>query len=498
MKSKILIILLIAMFSANMIYSNELIDRYFNEAKSYYLVKDYERAYARIKFVLRNFTTYEAIPLEIALISEKIYYDYIESITAQGDETKLIEVLYRDNNYTIIASKSNRLQGLKTLYEQKKDIEERQAREQQIRQELIDLKNEQGEQFNRQFELQLEEQQRSAEIELQQKQLEYERFLQVQEQANRERIEFESRNQEQLNRILETTLVSKDIEAQANRKNVIILIVSISAIVAILFVLFFLIIFVVMKNTQKQQERMFEFQMQNLQITTASILNLPQLGQQRRADPSMMIVDNSEQEKPVLDGPATETVIDINLADELKEIIETCEVYAEAIDEKSGRKNASKNVAEIVYKISKNMQFDDVTCMLYYAIALVHDIGFLEVDGELFEADSLTEEQIAVLKTHTTLGLGLVDFVPEEYKSVFRDGISKHHENLNGSGYPRGLFSDQIPMIARIIRVVESYMAIISLRVYKEIKDKLSAIDELNLHTDKYDAAIVKQLEQVI
>jgi HD-GYP domain-containing protein (c-di-GMP phosphodiesterase class II) len=88
--------------------------------------------------------------------------------------------------------------------------------------------------------------------------------------------------------------------------------------------------------------------------------------------------------------------------------------------------------------------------------------------------------------------------VPEKYLTVFADGVLMHHENIDGSGYPEGLSGARIPLIARLIRVSESFIALISKRSYREIYDKESAVAELRKKPGLYDGEIIDVLERLI
>jgi HD-GYP domain-containing protein (c-di-GMP phosphodiesterase class II) len=82
--------------------------------------------------------------------------------------------------------------------------------------------------------------------------------------------------------------------------------------------------------------------------------------------------------------------------------------------------------------------------------------------------------------------------------SIFADGVLMHHENMDGSGYPEGLSENRIPYIARVIRIAESYIALISRRNYRDIYDKESAVEELRKKPGLYDSDIVTVLETII
>ncbi|MCQ2613048.1 MAG: hypothetical protein MJ183_05540 [Treponemataceae bacterium] len=183
---------------------------------------------------------------------------------------------------------------------------------------------------------------------------------------------------------------------------------------------------------------------------------------------------------------------------ELRDLATACERWGQKIDKITNRKNNSKNVAELVFKIAQKMDLGEYTSMLYFCAAMVYDIGFLNLDENLLNKSSLTEEEKYQIRSHVREGIKLIDFVPEKFKSVFVEAILMHHENLDGSGYPDGLHDKQIPAVSRLIRVVESFIAQISKRNYHGIFDKETAISELRKYPERYDQTIVNALDTLI
>ncbi len=183
---------------------------------------------------------------------------------------------------------------------------------------------------------------------------------------------------------------------------------------------------------------------------------------------------------------------------ELRDLATACERWGQKIDKITNRKNNSKNVAELVFKIAQKMDLGEYTSMLYFCAAMVYDIGFLNLDENLLNKGSLTEEEKYQIRSHVREGIKLIDFVPEKFKSVFVEAILMHHENLDGSGYPDGLHDKQIPAVSRLIRVVESFIAQISKRNYHGIFDKETAISELRKYPERYDQTIVNALDTLI
>ena len=135
--------------------------------------------------------------------------------------------------------------------------------------------------------------------------------------------------------------------------------------------------------------------------------------------------------------------------------------------------------------------------MIYFAAAMVYDAGFLAIPEELLEAESLTDEQRLQLRDHVNQYEQYLGFVPRKYWQIFKEAALYHHENTDGSGY-HGLTGPDIPQIARLIHVAESYNSLISRRNYKQIMDKETAIEELESKPNLYDIDVVKVLDAIV
>ena len=185
-------------------------------------------------------------------------------------------------------------------------------------------------------------------------------------------------------------------------------------------------------------------------------------------------------------------------ADEIQKIAVYCQELGNRIDAVTGRKNNSKNVSEIVYRLSVKLGIDNVTSLIYFCAAMIYDAGFLGIDPDLLNSVSFNEEEKEAMKTHVSLTRKYLKFVPKKYISIFEDAATKHHENMDGSGYPRGLEGGEIPQIARIIRVAESFVSISSRRLYRAEVDKDTAIAKLKEQPQLYDQDVVLALEKIV
>ncbi len=109
---------------------------------------------------------------------------------------------------------------------------------------------------------------------------------------------------------------------------------------------------------------------------------------------------------------------------------------------------------------------------------LLHDLGKIGIDERVLRKDGgLTEEEYNVIKTHPSIGSGILHEIKQMREIV--PGVLCHHERVDGRGYPGGLSGDQIPLIGKIIAIADSFDAITSRRTYRDAKTVQQALSEL-------------------
>ncbi|MCG8472474.1 MAG: response regulator [Desulfobacterales bacterium] len=108
-----------------------------------------------------------------------------------------------------------------------------------------------------------------------------------------------------------------------------------------------------------------------------------------------------------------------------------------------------------------------------YLAAPLHDIGMLQVPEHIItQVGSLSEAQQKEMQEHTLLGAKALGDVVEDalevgFLKMARDIILCHHERFDGSGYPKGIAGDRIPLAARIVGIADAYSALLSPRSYR-------------------------------
>jgi len=107
---------------------------------------------------------------------------------------------------------------------------------------------------------------------------------------------------------------------------------------------------------------------------------------------------------------------------------------------------------------------------------MMHDVGKMRIDDAILnKPGALTPEEFDIMKKHTTFGRDILVALPSlEHAAV--DVAYSHHERMDGKGYPRGLSSQQIPLFAKMIGLVDTYDAITSSRVYDKGRASMQAL----------------------
>lgn len=110
--------------------------------------------------------------------------------------------------------------------------------------------------------------------------------------------------------------------------------------------------------------------------------------------------------------------------------------------------------------------------------AILHDIGKIGVaDAVLAKAGPLDDAEWAEMKRHPELGYHMLQGM--DFLKRAAEIVHAHHERYDGSGYPRGLKGDEIPLGARIFAVVDAYDAITSYRPYRKAQTHRKAVEEI-------------------
>ncbi len=143
------------------------------------------------------------------------------------------------------------------------------------------------------------------------------------------------------------------------------------------------------------------------------------------------------------------------------------QMLAGAVDEKDPyTRGHSDRVTRYSLMIAKEMNLPAPFMETLQISAQLHDVGKIGIEDEILKKPgALTAEEFEVMKTHTTKGANILR--PVTQLAEMLPGIELHHEALDGRGYPYGLKGDQIPLLARVIAVADTFDALTTNRPYQ-------------------------------
>jgi len=169
-----------------------------------------------------------------------------------------------------------------------------------------------------------------------------------------------------------------------------------------------------------------------------------------------------------------------------------------AVDEKDPyTRGHSDRVTRYSLLIAREMKLDDDFLEILRISAQLHDVGKIGIEDHILKKPgALTPEEFEIMKTHTTKGANILR--PVKQLKEMLPGIELHHEALDGRGYPYGLKDDQIPMLARVIAVADTFDALTTNRPYQRAHDPQEALKIIhNLAGKRLDPVAVAALDAV-
>ena len=138
----------------------------------------------------------------------------------------------------------------------------------------------------------------------------------------------------------------------------------------------------------------------------------------------------------------------------------------------------TERVTTYAYSLGVKLNFKASELDELFLVAKLHDIGKIGINEEiLLKPDKLTNDEFIIMKTHSEKGYRILQAMGE-LENVAKCVLC-HHEKWDGTGYPLCLKEDEIPLISRIISIVDAYDVMTSKRPYKKPMTKESAIAEL-------------------
>jgi putative nucleotidyltransferase with HDIG domain len=176
-------------------------------------------------------------------------------------------------------------------------------------------------------------------------------------------------------------------------------------------------------------------------------------------------------------------------------LAELIRMMAKAVDERAAYlRGHSERVAQYAAAIAEKLGLDQEQVEQIRLAALLHDIGTLGIEDYLLTKEApLAPDEFEIVKAHTVKGAAILR--PIEMLHDLIPGVELHHESLDGMGYPYGLKGDDIPLMARIIAVADSFDAMTTPRPYQAAMNSEYVLEIMKrLAGTRYDPAVVNVL----
>ena len=158
----------------------------------------------------------------------------------------------------------------------------------------------------------------------------------------------------------------------------------------------------------------------------------------------------------------------------------------------------SENVAKWASTTARELNMSDEEVTNVYWASILHDIGKIGISDRILRKKAiLSDADWVLIKMHPTIGSNIVSSI--ESMPSLAPTISAHQEKFDGTGYPKGLSGDDIPLGARILAIADAYQAMIEDRYYRSGRSHKEAVSELQkVKGTQFDPAVVEAFLSVV
>jgi diguanylate cyclase (GGDEF)-like protein/putative nucleotidyltransferase with HDIG domain len=220
----------------------------------------------------------------------------------------------------------------------------------------------------------------------------------------------------------------------------------------------------------------------------------------RRADQAMYLAKSLGRNQVIAFGSAVALSTVSGDQDKINRLVRnanraTVEALAAAIDARDSYTHGhSRRVAELATIIGRELGLETGELDVLHLGALLHDVGKIGVsDAVLRKSGELSEQERRSVQDHPQIGYEMVQGV--DFLRKVAPIILHHHENVDGTGYPQGLRADQIPLHARIVKVVDAFDAMTGRRTYRPAATPEWALGELRRNAGtQFDKEVVNAI----
>ena len=168
------------------------------------------------------------------------------------------------------------------------------------------------------------------------------------------------------------------------------------------------------------------------------------------------------------------------LYQELEEMFfQTTDSLADAIEKRDPYTGGhTQRVTQYSLAIAKYLQLKPLERKWLKIGSVLHDIGKVGIEDQILRKPArLNPEEFDMIKRHCNIGVEIIEHVRQLRESI--PGVKSHHEQLDGKGYPDGLKGEEIPVLAKIVAVADTFDAMTTDRPYRKAMEKEAAVKEL-------------------
>lgn len=168
------------------------------------------------------------------------------------------------------------------------------------------------------------------------------------------------------------------------------------------------------------------------------------------------------------------------LYQELEEMFfQTTDSLADAIEKRDPYTGGhTRRVTQYSLAIAKYIQLKPLERKWLKIGSVLHDIGKVGIEDQILRKPArLNPEEFDMIKRHCNIGVEIIEHVRQLRESI--PGVKSHHEQLDGKGYPDGLKGEEIPVLAKIVAVADTFDAMTTDRPYRKAMEKEAAVKEL-------------------
>lgn len=153
-------------------------------------------------------------------------------------------------------------------------------------------------------------------------------------------------------------------------------------------------------------------------------------------------------------------------------------------------------VSNLAYAVAKELDLPEEECHKLAIAGFLHDIGKIKLNTYVYDREkTFIIDEMRYMRLHPSLGYAILK--DRGYDEEILEAILYHHENIDGSGYPKNLAGEEIPLGGRILRVCDAFGALISNRPCREAFDKDTALEIMVEEAKYFDMRVYLAFQRV-